>query len=224
MPSSLSKNKSTPRKSRKKTPTSAGRARSPVRKNSRYLSNIVAQSPASIEAYFETLTAEDTVQLFVGSYAWSLVNVLLDLKKSTAKRLFELVVHQKGGHRRTIIDIITLYHYKDYLTNPLPLTLESARGGEKLPNHYGILGVPRDVTHEELKTAQRLLLSSLGPDSFQPSDRKTGVEKLKEVHAAFEILKDSKRRKTLDESLPNVSYLYPRRDLSWLTSVNRFLN
>ena len=190
------------------------------RKNPRILGSLVAQGRTAIETYFEGLSAEDAVKVFEESYAWGLVNVLLDLRKSTAKRLFEMVVRQK---KRAFINVVTLYYYKEYLTNPLPLTLESD-AGRNLPNHYAILGVPRDATLEELKMAHKCLEACFSPESFQPSERKLGEERLREVNAAFDILKNPKRRKALDDSLPSISYLYPRRDQSWLMTVSRLLS
>lgn len=187
------------------------------RKNPRLLGALLAQGPSYCESYFEVAGPEEVIQVFEESYSVSLVNLLLDLKKSTTKRLYEIVVRHK---KRAFVNVFTLYYYKDYLTNPLPLSLESETG-RHVPNHYAILGVPRDATLDELKTAHKLLSAAFGPDSFPPGERRVGEESLREINAAFEILKNSKQRKSLDESLPNISYLYPRRDQSWLSAVLR---
>ncbi len=189
------------------------------RKNPRLLANLLAQSRSYCELYMESASPEDVIRLFEESYCSSLVNFLLDLKKSTTKRLFEVMVRHK---KRAFLNVITLYYYKDYLINPLPLTLES-ESTRDLPNLYAIVGVPREATAEEVKTAHKLLTASFSADSFSPPDRKVGEERLQEIESAFEVLKNPKRRKELDDKLPNISYFYPRRDLSWLEAVNRLL-
>ncbi len=194
--------------------------RSASRKNPRLIHQFLSQGPSFCETYFETIGAEEVIHLFEESYCSSLVNFLLDLKKSTTKRIFELIVRHR---KRAFLNVITLYYYKDYLINPFPMTLESESGRE-LPNHYAILGVPREVTPEDLKMAHKLLVSSFSPDSFPPSERKIGDERLQEIDAAFEILKNPKRRKELNDNLPNINYLYPRRDQCWFEAVNRLMS
>ncbi len=189
------------------------------RKNPRLVSSILAMGISSYEAYIETASPEEIVRLFEESYCSSLVNFLLDLKKSTAKHLFELVIKLK---KRTFLDVITMYYYKDYLINPLPLTLET-ESGKEIPNLYAILGTPREASPEDVKAAHKLLSAAFSAESFPPAARKIGEERLQEIDAAFEILKNPKRRKELDAMLPNISYLYPRRDQSWFEAVNRLI-
>jgi hypothetical protein len=189
-----------------------------ARKNPRILTNLVSQGHSHYEAFLETASPEEIVRIFEESYCSSIVNFLLDLKKSTAKRILETVVRAK---KRSFLNVITLYYYKDYLTNPLPLTLPGEVG--EIPNHYAILGVPREISDEEVKVAYKLLSSSFNIDSFPPAERRTREERLREITEAFEVLKSPKRRKDFDDTLPNISYLYPRRDQSWFEAVNRML-
>ena len=190
------------------------------RKNPRLLNNLLAHRPSYVEAYFGSISPEEALQLFEESYCSSLVNALLDLKKSTTKRLFEIVAYAK---RRAFLNVFALYYYKEYLTNPLPLTLES-EGGKNVPNYYAILGVPREASFDELKASHKLLGASFSQESFAPADRKVGEERLREIEDAFEILKNPKRRKVLDVTLPNISYFYPRRDQSWFAAVSRLVS
>jgi hypothetical protein len=190
------------------------------RKNPRLLTNLLIQGPGYCEVYFETIAADDVLRIFEESYCSSLVNFLLDLKKSTAKRALEMMVRLK---KRTFLNVIALYYYKDYLLNPLPLSIQTEMGRE-IPNHYAIVGMPREATVEEMRSAQKILVGSFHVDSFPPSDRKIGEERLREIDSSFEILKNPKRRKDLDDRLPNINYLYPRRDLSWFEAVNRLLS
>jgi len=187
------------------------------RKNTKILAGYISQGPSYCQAYFETIGAEELIRIFEESYCSSLVNFLLDLKRSTAKRIFEILVRLK---KKAFLNVIALYYYKEYMTNPFPLTLDSETGRD-CPNHYAILGIPREISGEDLRTAHKMLLSSFNAEGFPPPDRKLGEERLREINVAFEILKNPKRRKELDTSLPNISYLYPRRDQSWLDAVTR---
>ena len=190
------------------------------RKNSRLLNTLISHRQSYVEAYFESISPEEAIQVFEESYCSSLVNALLDLKKSTTKRLFEIVAHAR---KRAFFNVFALYYYKEYLTNPLPLTLES-ESGKHVPNYYAILGVPREASIEELKASHKLMAASLNAESFPPAERKAGEERWREIDEAFEILKNPKRRKVLDETLPNISYFYPRRDQSWFSAVNRLVS
>ncbi len=190
------------------------------RKNPRLLGNLITHRASYVEAYFESISPEEALQLFEESYCSSLVNVLLDLKKSTTKRLFEIVAYAK---KRTFLNVFALYYYKEYLTNPLPLTLESD-SGKNVPNYYAILGVPREASFEELKASHKLLSASFSQECFPPAERRAGEERLRELDEAFEILKNPKRRKAIDEILPNISYFYPRRDQSWFAAVSRLVS
>jgi hypothetical protein len=141
------------------------------------------------------------------------------LKKATVKRFLEMLASQR---KRAAPETATLYHYKEYLTNPLPLQVETDTGGS-LPNYYAILGVPRDVSDDDLKTAYRLLTRAHAPAAFPPSMRKSGSERLAEIQDAFDNLRSPPRRQRADRLLPNISYLYPRRDQSWLEAVQRLV-
>ena len=54
--------------------------------------------------------------------------------------------------------------------------------------------------------------------------RKTGEERLEEINDAYNNLKSPQKRAKADRILPNVSYLYPRRDQSWLEAVQRIMD
>jgi len=209
--------KSSPRKAK---PAAKETKEKGARRSTRLVASLASHGPGFCETYCETAPPEEILRIFEETYCSSTVNFLLDVKKSTAKRIFETIVRMK---KRTHINVLTLYHYKDYLTNPLPLSIDT-EGGRRVPNYYAIVGMPREATPEELKMAHKLLTSSFSSDSFPPSDRKIGEERLREIEEAFEILKNPKRRKELDGTLPNINYLYPRRDLSWFEAVNRFIS
>ncbi|MBI5776652.1 MAG: DnaJ domain-containing protein [Nitrospirae bacterium] len=63
-------------------------------------------------------------------------------------------------------------------------------------DYYEILGVPRDVSDEDLKKAYRKLVLQYHPDR-NPGD-KTAEEKIREINAAYEVVGDPEKRRTYD--------------------------
>jgi len=63
-------------------------------------------------------------------------------------------------------------------------------------DYYEILGVPRDVSDEDLKKAYRKLVRQYHPDR-NPGD-KTAEEKIREINAAYEVVGDPEKRRTYD--------------------------
>ena len=61
---------------------------------------------------------------------------------------------------------------------------------------YEILGVPRDVSDEDLKKAYRKLVLQYHPDR-NPGDR-TAEEKIREINAAYEVVGDPDKRRAYD--------------------------
>ncbi len=61
---------------------------------------------------------------------------------------------------------------------------------------YDILGVPRDVSDEDLKKAYRKLVLKYHPDR-NPGD-KTAEERIREINAAYEVVGDPEQRRTYD--------------------------
>jgi molecular chaperone DnaJ len=63
-------------------------------------------------------------------------------------------------------------------------------------DYYEILGVPRDVSDEDLKKAYRKLVLQYHPDR-NPGDR-TAEEKIREINAAYEVVGDPDKRRAYD--------------------------
>jgi len=197
----------------------AGGVRTKSRRTCRLTDDLRAMQRSECNDFFESGPEEKLLEVFDESYSADLVNVLLDLKKATVKRYFERLA---AVRKRAIAELVTLYHYKEYLTNPLPLKVETELG-PTIPNYYAILGVPREVSEEELRTAHRLLVKAHAPEAFSPGMRKSGAERLAEIVDAYNNLKTPQKRHKADALLPNINYLYPRRDQSWLEAVIRLV-
>lgn len=66
-------------------------------------------------------------------------------------------------------------------------------------NYYEVLGVPKDATPDQIKSAYRKLAKQYHPD-FHPGDA-TAAEKFKEINEANETLSDENKRKQYDFEL-----------------------
>ncbi|MCC6870403.1 MAG: DnaJ domain-containing protein [Burkholderiales bacterium] len=66
----------------------------------------------------------------------------------------------------------------------------------KYKDYYAILGVPRDASVDDIKTAYRRLARKYHPDV---SKEKNAEERFKEVSEAYEALKDTEKRAAYDQ-------------------------
>lgn len=65
-------------------------------------------------------------------------------------------------------------------------------------DYYEVLGVPRNATAEEIKTAYRRLAKQYHPDQ-NPGNRAEAEEKFKELSEAYEVLADENKRRLYDQ-------------------------
>ena len=65
-------------------------------------------------------------------------------------------------------------------------------------DYYGVLGVPRNASDEEIKKAYRKLAMKYHPDR-NPGKEKWANEKFKEINEAYGVLGDPQKRKQFDQ-------------------------
>jgi DnaJ-class molecular chaperone len=70
-------------------------------------------------------------------------------------------------------------------------------------DYYGILGLTKDASEDDIKKAYRKLAMKHHPDRNQGGDAKEAEEKFKEVKEAYETLSDSQKRAAYDNGSRN---------------------
>lgn len=65
-------------------------------------------------------------------------------------------------------------------------------------DYYGILGLTKDASEDDIKKAYRKLAMKYHPDRNQEGDAKVAEEKFKEVKEAYETLSDTQKREAYD--------------------------
>lgn len=61
-------------------------------------------------------------------------------------------------------------------------------------DYYEILGVGPGATQEEIERSYRVKVKSIHPDQYPPAERPVYEAKMKELNAAYDVLKDPEKR------------------------------
>ncbi len=71
--------------------------------------------------------------------------------------------------------------------------------GVTFQDYYKTLGVSRDATEKEIKTAYRKLARKWHPDLHTGKAKEEAEEKIKQINEAYEVLKDAEKRAKYDQ-------------------------
>ncbi len=69
----------------------------------------------------------------------------------------------------------------------------------KFQDYYEILGVDRNASEKDIKSAYRKLARKWHPDLHPPGEKEKAEEKFKKINEAYEVLKDPEKRKQYDQ-------------------------
>lgn len=69
----------------------------------------------------------------------------------------------------------------------------------KFRDYYEVLGVDRNASEKEIKTAFKKLARKYHPDLHTDKEKKGAEEKFKELNEAYEVLKDPEKRQKYDQ-------------------------
>lgn len=70
--------------------------------------------------------------------------------------------------------------------------------GIKFQNYYDVLGINRDASEKEVKTAYRKLARKFHPDLHAADEKAAAEKKFKQINEAYEVLIDQEKRQKYD--------------------------
>ncbi|GLJ48882.1 hypothetical protein SUGI_1030930 [Cryptomeria japonica] len=83
-------------------------------------------------------------------------------------------------------------------------THQERRDREK-KNHYALLGVPCDASHEDIRVAYRRLALQFHPDVVPLQQMECATSVFSQINGAYDTLSDPHKRKAYDEALQPVA-------------------
>ncbi len=188
--------------------------------SARLIEDLTAKSPSELDQLLVEGPLNQLKELVAECYCADLVNLLLDAKRSSVRTFFLRAV---TSFKRLLTPVVTLYSYRSYLLNPLPLSLLGS-DKETHPNYYALLGVHPSASDEEVASAYKLLAKAHAPESFSPQSRSIGEQRLEELAAAHKQLKTADARQGVHELLCNQpEHCFPQRQTSWTEAANAVL-
>lgn len=88
-----------------------------------------------------------------------------------------------------------------------PAALRKTASPEDMPvkfqDYYETLGVKRDASKDDIRTAFRKLARKYHPDMAKPREKAQAEEKFKQINEAYEVLSDEEKRQKYDALGPN---------------------
>ncbi|MCH2363674.1 MAG: hypothetical protein MK479_03755, partial [Planctomycetes bacterium] len=83
------------------------------------------KGPAELDAFLLEGANDKIKEVVLGCYCSELVNLLLDAKKASVRAFFLRAI---STCKRAVTPVVSLYSYRVYLSNPLPLSLKGSDG------------------------------------------------------------------------------------------------
>ena len=187
----------------------------------RLIESLEEKGAAEIDSFLLDGPIDELKALVTECYCSDLVNLLLDAKKASVRTFFRRAA---GACKRAIAPVVSLYNYRVYLSNPLPLSLKG-NDGEIHLNYFVVLGVHLLADDDMVATAYKLLSKAHAPGSFPTHLRATGAERLDEIKLSYKMLKTPESRESSRAILStHSSSSFPARDTSWLEAATFILD
>ena len=184
--------------------------------SARLIESLEEKGAAEIDSFLLDGPIDEMKDLVTGCYCSDLVNLLLDAKKATVRTFFRRAT---GACKRAITPVVTLYNYRVYLSNPLPLSLKG-NDGEIHLNYFVVLGVHLLADDDIVANAYKLLSKAHAPESFPAPLRDISAERLDEIKLSHKMLKTPESRESTRAILgAHPGYCFPERDTSWMEAV-----
>ena len=180
--------------------------------SSSLIAGLEEKGSAELDSFLLEGANDKIKEVVLGCYCSELVSLLLDAKKASVRAFFRRAI---STCKRAVTPVVSLYSYRVYLSNPLPLSLKGS-DGELHSNYFALLGVNLNATDDEVDETYKLLSKAHAPAAFSPRHRPMGEERLGEIKASHKMLKTPEARQEARAILSShPDYCFPRRDTHW---------